>query len=180
MKNLKETKVTKQDQSQKESLGLKNYLNYWQIKKVDESILMGTIWTVFIGWSSWFKADELKFNDEGYIAIFLISTIIIHFMKKLIDSKRLAEEEKYIVQKMPFNISSAILLMYRSGLILKTANQNIYLFKTRNIVFPNDWFLLMDYNDHCTLMGDRGEFKRLRINVDLSEKHNGSKDYNTN
>jgi hypothetical protein len=180
MKNLSGTKMTKDNQAQKERLWLQNYSKYWQIKKVDESVVIGMVWTVFIGWCSWFKADEFKFNDEGYIAIFLISTIIIYFVRKLVNSKVSAEEEKYIVQKVPGNISSAILLMYRSGLILKTANQNVYLFKTRNLVLPNDSFLVMDCNDHCTLIGDQSEFKRLRINLDLCEKPNGSKDDNTN
>jgi len=153
----------------------KNDVSNRQIKRLDESILMGLILTVFASWCSWFKEDEFKLNDEQLIYIFLFGTLILHFLGKLMHSRRLADEGRYIDQKLAGKINDAIKLMLNSGLVLKNINQNMYFFKTKNIILPNDsFFLVKDCGDHCSTIGHQDEFKRLGIEILSKEFEIGS------
>ena len=159
----------------------KGYVSNWQIKRLDESIIMGLILTFFAGWCSWFKEDEFKLNDEQLIYVFLFTTLVLHFLGKLMNSRKLTDEGRYIERKLAGSINDTIKLMFNSGLVLKNINQNIYFFKTRNIILPNDsFFLVKDCGDHCSVIGHQDEFKRLGIEILSKEFEIGSNDASNN
>lgn len=137
----------------------------WRVKRLDESIVMGGALALFI----WFF-NNTKINGDEFILIFVCATIFIHFCSKIAKSRKLEDEGKYISKKINQKIDEVILTMYSSGLSLKFANNNMYVFKTRNIVLPNTHFLLKDCKAHCTLMGHDDELIILRDMWDLKNE----------
>ncbi len=137
----------------------------WRVKRLDESIVMSGIFVLSI----WLLANP-KINGDELIVLFVCTTTFIHFCSKIVKSRKLEDEQKYISKKINSKIDQAILSMYSSGLSLRFANDNIYLFKTRNIILPNAHFLLKDCKDHCTLMGHDDELIILKDVWDLKNE----------
>jgi hypothetical protein len=137
----------------------------WRVKRLDESIVMGGAFALFI----WFFSNT-KISGDEFILIFICGTIFIHFCSKIAKSRKLEDEQKYKSKKINQKIDNAILSMYSSGLSLRFANDHMYVFETKNVVLPNAHFLLKDCKDHCTLIGHDDELIILKDIWDLKNE----------
>ena len=79
-------------------------------------------------------------------------------------------ENQYREQTYECNINELILAMYSNGLVLSTLGNNLYIFKSNNMVLPNNHFVIKDYIEYCSILGRKGALRRLQYSLDLSKK----------
>lgn len=143
----------------------KHISSNWYNKRLEESVLGGLYFTIVV----WLTRDP-NITVNGLTIFFCCSTIFTYLWFRLFYSKQMFARANYIEQYFIGDISELILLMYRSGFILKDWGYNRYMFKTTNLLLSNKHFLVLEQQGYCCILGQQYYFRSLQKDINLQQE----------
>lgn len=134
---------------------------YHSMKRIDESIVIGLI----IGLSGWVLCPEVS---EGAL-IYSVCAIsaFAYIWQRVFYTGHLKRSIKFAEKRYEKNIDKLIFKLHEAGLVLKQFDGARYIFKSENIILPNDYFVIRDFEDYCTVTGKDIDFSQLEKIVRL-------------
>ncbi|MCA0253880.1 MAG: hypothetical protein LCH20_00115 [Proteobacteria bacterium] len=138
----------------------KDSFKNWKIKRFKTSIIFGIVVATVAGWSSWYKEEEFKFNDDGLILIFLFTACVYYFVRLRSSLKNSGNFREY---KIAERLAKVIILMFKSGFNLKNISGNTYVFELSNTLSANTQMVVKDCGEYCLIIGHQDQFEILGI-----------------
>ena len=154
------------DNNINQELQKERFFSNWSVKIFDESLVMGLVFSLFL----WLFCDP-KINSNALSCIFLGTTLFALIFQSVFCRKTFRKNTEYRENRYDGNIKDLMLTMYCGGLVLKNWGDNLYIFKTNNKFLPNEHFVVKDYIEYCSLLGQEDSLRRLESNLFLSRKN---------
>lgn len=127
-----------------------------KIKNIEVVILLSLLGTWFV----WFTGEHTPKGNE-LIIVFVIMVLMNCCIMLVSSWKASKKDVEYITGNILQNINDLVISMYSNGYRLKLTNNSMYVFETGNILFPNQFLIVRDFGDYCSVTARSREVKIL-------------------